>query len=88
MVRYERMVVKNRVHAAGKQTYLPQLATFKLKCCQQLSLGTELDVASWGAHTQFTFQKYPFFRPLSTPSGVLGSLFKLRQVQRLMGERL
>ena len=26
-----------------------------------------LIVASWGAHTQFTFQKYPFFRPLSTP---------------------
>jgi hypothetical protein len=28
-----------------------------------------LIVASWGAHTQFTFQKYPFFRPSSTPSG-------------------
>ena len=28
-----------------------------------------LIVASWGAHTQFTFQKYPFFRPSQTPSG-------------------
>ena len=35
MVRYERMVVKIRVHAAGKQTILPQLATFNLKCYQQ-----------------------------------------------------
>jgi len=30
-----------------------------------------LIVASWGAHTQFTFQKYAFFRPSSTPSGAI-----------------
>jgi len=57
VVRYERMVVKNRIHAAGKQTFLPQLATFKLKCYLWV---LSLIVASWGAHTQFTFQKYPF----------------------------
>jgi hypothetical protein len=31
-----------------------------------------LIVASLGAHAQFTFQKHPFFRPLSTPSGIFG----------------
>jgi len=30
-----------------------------------------LIVASWGAHTQFAFQKYPFFRPFSTPFGIV-----------------
>ena len=61
------MVVGNRVYAAGKQTFLPQLATFKLKCYLWV---LSLIVASWGAHTQFTFQKYPFFRPSSAPSDV------------------
>ena len=36
-------MVENRVHAAGNQTSLPGLATFKLRCYQQLPLGTELD---------------------------------------------
>jgi hypothetical protein len=27
-VRYERIMVKNRVHAAGNLTFLPRLATF------------------------------------------------------------
>jgi hypothetical protein len=49
------MAVKFWVHAAGKQTFLPQLATFKLKCYQQYLWVLSLIVASWGAHTQFTF---------------------------------
>ena len=64
---YGDLMVKIRVHAAGKQTFLPQLATFKLKCYLWV---LSLIVASWGAHTQFTFQKYPFFRPSSAPSDV------------------
>jgi len=56
---YGELVVKNWVHA-GKQTFLPQLATFMLWCYQQCYLWVlSLIVASWGAHTQFTFQKYP-----------------------------
>jgi len=36
---------------------------------QVLSAGVlSFIAASWGAHTQFTFQKYAFFRPSSTPS--------------------
>jgi hypothetical protein len=58
-------VVKNRVHAAGKQTFLPLLATFKLRCYLWV---LSLIVASWGAHTQFTFQKYPHWGSPLTPS--------------------
>jgi hypothetical protein len=55
---YGDFVVKNRVHAAGKQTFLPLLAIFKLRCYQQCYLWVlSLIAASWGAYNQFTFQK-------------------------------
>jgi len=46
VVRYERMVVEIRVHAAGKQTFLPQLATFRLRCYQHYIWVLSLEVAS------------------------------------------
>ena len=36
VVKYERIVVENRVHAAGNQTCAPELALFKLRCYQPL----------------------------------------------------
>ena len=30
-----------------------------------------LETASWGAHTQFTFQKYPCLGPQMTSSGII-----------------
>jgi len=70
VVRYDRLVVKNGVHAAGNWAYAPQLAVFKLRCSQNLWVPS-LETASWGAHTQFTFQKHPCLGPQLTPSGDL-----------------
>ena len=66
---YGDFVVKNRVHAAGKQTFLPLLAIFKLRCYQRRYLWElSLIVASLGHHTQFTFQKHPRLGPRITTS--------------------
>jgi hypothetical protein len=43
LVRYDRLVVKSGVHAAGNQACAPELAPFKLRCYQQgLHLGAKL----------------------------------------------
>ena len=67
---YGDFVVKNRVYAAGNQTFLPIPAAFKLRCYRQLNYLWELRtiVASLGHHTQFTFQKHPHLGPQMTPS--------------------
>ena len=45
-------LVKSGVHAAGNQTFLPIPATFKLRCYQQLPLGTEIYFCqSWPPHS-------------------------------------
>ena len=67
VMRYERMVVGNRVYAAGKQTFLPQLATFKLKCYQQLPLGTELDCCQLGRPYSIHISKVPLFQAFIDP---------------------
>jgi len=43
---YGDLMVKIRVHAAGKQTFLPQLATFRLRCYQHYIWVLSLEVAS------------------------------------------
>jgi len=58
---YGDFVVKNMVHAAGKQTCAPLLATFKLRCYQQLSLGTELDCFQLGRPYSIHMSKIPPF---------------------------
>ena len=71
MVRYDKLVVKSGVHAAGNWHVCPY-CTFQ---AQVLSAGYIwvlcLEGASWGTHTLGTFQMYPFFRPPSTTSGIL-----------------
>jgi hypothetical protein len=51
---YGYCVVKDRVHAEGKQKNLPLLllATFRFRCSLWV---LSLIVVSWGAHTQFAF---------------------------------
>ena len=53
-------MVKNRVHAAGNQTFLPIPATFKLRC-YELPLGTELDrCQSWPPYSIHISKTPPF----------------------------
>jgi len=70
VVRYERMVVKYE-----RMGFMPRAIRLVRFNWQHSSSGAisylwvlSLIVASWSAHTQFTFQKYPFFRPSSIPS--------------------
>jgi hypothetical protein len=65
-MRYEKTVVR-KVHAAGKQTLLPQLETFKFKCYQQLPLGTELDCCQLGLPYSIHISKVPLFQAFSNP---------------------
>jgi len=53
-------VVKNKVHAAGNQTFFPIPATFKLRCYQQvLALGSELDCCQLGRPYSIHIYKVP-----------------------------
>jgi len=61
VVCYGDFVVKNRVHAAGNQTFLPGLATFKLRCYQQIPLGTELDCCQSRPPFSIHISKVPVF---------------------------
>jgi hypothetical protein len=67
---YGDFVAKNRVHAAGNQTFLPGLATFKLRCYQQLPLGTELDWCQSRPPYSIHISKYPCLGPQMTTSGI------------------
>jgi len=68
----EDFVVKSGVHAVGNQTCVPLLAVFELRCSQKYYIWVlTLKAASSGAHTQFTFQKWPLLGPQLTPSAIL-----------------
>jgi hypothetical protein len=75
-------VVENRVHAyaAGKQTFLPQLATFKLSC-YQLPLGSELDCCQLGRPYSLHISKAP---PLGASVDPLCNLPSLIQQRSLL----
>ena len=55
---YGDLMVTIRVHAAGKQTFLPQLATFMLRC-YQLPLGSGLDCYQLGRPYSIHISKVP-----------------------------
>jgi hypothetical protein len=62
-------VLKNRVHAAGNQTFLPKPATFKLRCYQQLPLGTELNCCQSRPPYSIYLSKVPLFGASDDHSG-------------------
>ena len=70
-MRYQRMVVKIGFTPRAIRRVRPSWQHSSSGAISRGYRVLSLIVASWGAHTQFKFQKYPFFRPLSTPSGVI-----------------
>ena len=65
------LAVKSRVHAAGNKTCAPMLKNIKLRCYSSYLWVLSSQFANMGAHTQFTFLKYPCLGPLSIPSDIM-----------------